>query len=116
MPELPEVETVCRGLEGPLVGQQLTKVTQRRDKLRWPLPDNFAQRLQGRTIQRLYRRAPYILAALGDGWGRVAPPRLSGPGVIPYWLGPPPPPPGPFFLVAGGGPPGGHPPPRPSLP
>jgi formamidopyrimidine-DNA glycosylase len=68
MPELPEVETVCRGLEGPLVGHRLTKVSQRRDNLRWPLPDNFAQRLQGRTVQRLYRRAKFILADLDDGW------------------------------------------------
>jgi len=68
MPELPEVETVCRGLEGHLVGRRLIKVTQRRDKLRWPLPDNFAARLEGRTIQRLYRRAKFILADLDDGW------------------------------------------------
>ena len=68
MPELPEVETVCRGLEGPLVGHRLMKITQRRDKLRWPLPGNFAARLQGRTVQRLYRRAKYILAELDDGW------------------------------------------------
>ena len=68
MPELPEVETVCRGLEEPLVGRRLIKVTQRRDKLRWPLPDNFAQRLQGRIIQRLYRRAKFILADLDNGW------------------------------------------------
>jgi formamidopyrimidine-DNA glycosylase len=68
MPELPEVETVCRGLEGPLVGRRLTKVIQRRADLRWPLPENFAQRLQGRTIQRLHRRAKFILADLDDGW------------------------------------------------
>lgn len=68
MPELPEVETVCRGLEGPLVGHRLTEVIQRRDNLRWPLPDNFARRLQGRTIRRLYRRAKFILAELDDGW------------------------------------------------
>ena len=68
MPELPEVETVCRGLEGPLVGHRLIKVTQRRDNLRWPLPDKFSQRLQGRKIIRLYRRAKFILADLDDGW------------------------------------------------
>ena len=68
MPELPEVETVCRGLEAPLVGRRLTKVSQRRDKLRWSLPKNFAARLEGRTVQRLYRRAKFILAELDDDW------------------------------------------------
>ena len=68
MPELPEVETVCRGLESPLVGRRLSKVTQRRDNLRWPFPDDFAARLEGRTVQRLYRRAKFILADLDDGW------------------------------------------------
>ena len=68
MPELPEVETVCRGLESPLVGHQLTKVIQRRPDLRWPLPENFAERLQGRTVKRLYRRAKFILADLDDDY------------------------------------------------
>ncbi|MBT3536159.1 MAG: bifunctional DNA-formamidopyrimidine glycosylase/DNA-(apurinic or apyrimidinic site) lyase [Rhodospirillaceae bacterium] len=68
MPELPEVETVCRGLEGPLVGHRLIKIIQRRADLRWPLPENFAQRLEGRRIQRLHRRAKFILADLDDGW------------------------------------------------
>ena len=68
MPELPEVETVCRGLESSLVGHQLTKVIQRRPDLRWPLPQNFAERLQGRTVKRLYRRAKFILADLDDDY------------------------------------------------
>ena len=68
MPELPEVETVCRGLESPLVGHQLTKVIQRRPDLRWPLPEKFAERLQGRTVKRLYRRAKFILADLDDNY------------------------------------------------
>ncbi len=68
MPELPEVETVCRGLETPLVGHRLSKVIQRREDLRWPLPENFAQRLQGRRVERLHRRAKFILADLDDGW------------------------------------------------
>ena len=68
MPELPEVETVCRGLESSLVGHQLTKVIQRRPDLRWPLPEKFAERLQGRTVKRLYRRAKFILADLDDDY------------------------------------------------
>jgi formamidopyrimidine-DNA glycosylase len=68
MPELPEVETVCRGLEGPLVGRRLDKITQRRANLRWPFPVDFAKRLEGRRILRLHRRAKFILADLDDGW------------------------------------------------
>ncbi len=67
MPELPEVETVRRGLEGPLVGHRLAQVTQRRADLRWPLPKDFAKRLEGRRVERLERRAKYILAHLDDG-------------------------------------------------
>ena len=67
MPELPEVETVMRGLQGPLTGRRLTRVTQRRADLRWPLPENFAARLQGRRVERMERRAKYILAHLDDG-------------------------------------------------
>lgn len=66
MPELPEVETVRRGLEGPLVGHRLVRVDQRRPDLRWPLPPDFAGRLAGRRIERLERRAKFILAYLDD--------------------------------------------------
>ena len=67
MPELPEVETVCRGLRPKLEGHVLVDVIQRRLDLRFPLPENFAERLQGRTIERIDRRAKYILAHLDDG-------------------------------------------------
>lgn len=66
MPELPEVETVRRGLEGPLVGRRLVRVVQNRPDLRWPLPGNFARRLTGRRVERLARRAKFILAHLDD--------------------------------------------------
>jgi len=68
MPELPEVETVRRGLEGPLLGRLLVDVEQRRPDLRWPLPERFAERLEGRRVERLDRRGKYILARLDDGW------------------------------------------------
>ncbi|MBK1696999.1 bifunctional DNA-formamidopyrimidine glycosylase/DNA-(apurinic or apyrimidinic site) lyase [Rhodovibrio salinarum] len=68
MPELPEVETVCRGLRPWLEGRRLASVIQRRPDLRWPLPENFAQRLEGRMIVRIDRRAKYMLAHLDDGW------------------------------------------------
>lgn len=67
MPELPEVETVRRGLEPVLTGRVLAQVDQRRPDLRWPLPDRFAERLQGRRIERLRRRSKWILADLDAG-------------------------------------------------
>jgi formamidopyrimidine-DNA glycosylase len=66
MPELPEVETVRRGLEAPLVGHRLIRVTTHRPDLRWPLPERFAERLTGRRVERLTRRAKFILAHLDD--------------------------------------------------
>ena len=66
MPELPEVETVRRGLEPALVGATISTVTLNRPDLRFPLPSRFAERLAGRKIERLDRRAKYILAHLDD--------------------------------------------------
>ncbi|WP_282604637.1 bifunctional DNA-formamidopyrimidine glycosylase/DNA-(apurinic or apyrimidinic site) lyase [Pelagibius sp. Alg239-R121] len=67
MPELPEVETVMRGLRVRLEGRRLVKVTQRRPNLRFPFPDNFVQRLTGRRVESLSRRAKYIQMQLDDG-------------------------------------------------
>ncbi len=67
MPELPEVETVCRGLAVELVGRQLARVLVRRAGLRFPFPKNMARRLTGRTVIRIRRRAKYILIELDDG-------------------------------------------------
>jgi formamidopyrimidine-DNA glycosylase len=64
MPELPEVETVRRGLEPVLTGARLARVEARRPDLRFPLPEGFVQRLTGARILRLQRRAKYLLAAL----------------------------------------------------
>ena len=66
MPELPEVETVCRGLRVPLEGRVLKRVVQRRADLRFPFPDGFAARLTGRSVQRIDRRAKFILITLDD--------------------------------------------------
>ena len=66
MPELPEVETVCRGLSTTLAGQVLKRVDQNRPDLRFPLPDRLPERLAGRRIERITRRAKYILAHLDD--------------------------------------------------
>ena len=67
MPELPEVETIVRGLRPHLVGRRLVRVDQRRAGLRFPFPANFAQRLEGRRVTRIGRRAKYILIYLDDG-------------------------------------------------
>jgi formamidopyrimidine-DNA glycosylase len=64
MPELPEVETVRRGLEPVLCGARLTRVEARRPDLRFPLPDGFVQRLTGARVIALNRRGKYILAPL----------------------------------------------------
>ena len=67
MPELPEVETVRRGLEPVLAGARIRRVVQRRPDLRFPLPERFVDRLEGRILERLDRRAKYILGYLDSG-------------------------------------------------
>lgn len=67
MPELPEVETVMRGLIPVLLGRTIAGVELRRSGLRFPFPVDFAARLKGRQILGLHRRAKYILVNLDDG-------------------------------------------------
>jgi len=67
MPELPEVETVRRGLTPVMEGQRFAKVEVRRGDLRWPLPKGFAHKLIGETVEGLGRRAKYLLADLSSG-------------------------------------------------
>ena len=67
MPELPEVETVRRGLAPHLVGARLVQVEQRRPDLRFPMPERFAARLTGARIEALERRAKYLRARLDTG-------------------------------------------------
>ena len=67
MPELPEVETVRRGLEPVMQGARFEAVEARRRDLRWPLPKDFARRLEGQTVTGLGRRAKYLLADLSSG-------------------------------------------------
>ncbi|GAB5448951.1 bifunctional DNA-formamidopyrimidine glycosylase/DNA-(apurinic or apyrimidinic site) lyase [Gymnodinialimonas sp.] len=64
MPELPEVETVRRGLLPVLEGARIAKAAVNRPDLRWPFPDRMAQRLTGATVTALRRRSKYILADL----------------------------------------------------
>ena len=72
MPELPEVETVRRGLAPHLEGARLARVTQNRPDLRFPLPEDFVARLTGATVEALDRRAKYLLARLDTGETLVA--------------------------------------------
>ncbi|MGH1587011.1 bifunctional DNA-formamidopyrimidine glycosylase/DNA-(apurinic or apyrimidinic site) lyase [Methylobacterium phyllosphaerae] len=67
MPELPEVETVRRGLAPALVGARFSRVTLRRANLRFPFPERFAARLEGRAVTGLARRAKYLTADLDPG-------------------------------------------------
>lgn len=64
MPELPEVETVRRGLAPVMEGAIVERLEARRANLRWPLPEHFSERMKGRRILRLRRRAKYLLADL----------------------------------------------------
>jgi formamidopyrimidine-DNA glycosylase len=67
MPELPEVETVRRGLLPVLEGAVIARAEVNRPDLRWPLPERMADRLTGRTVTALRRRSKYILADLDSG-------------------------------------------------
>src|SRR6266853_7027005 len=67
MPELPEVETVRRGLEPVMQGARFETVEVRRRDLRWPLPGDFAARLAGQTVNGLGRRAKYLTVDLSSG-------------------------------------------------
>ncbi|MEP3947315.1 bifunctional DNA-formamidopyrimidine glycosylase/DNA-(apurinic or apyrimidinic site) lyase [Ascidiaceihabitans sp.] len=67
MPELPEVETVRRGLTPAMEGQVIAQADVNRPDLRWPFPDRMAERLTGQTVLRLRRRSKYVLADLSSG-------------------------------------------------
>ncbi|MBP0615962.1 bifunctional DNA-formamidopyrimidine glycosylase/DNA-(apurinic or apyrimidinic site) lyase [Jiella mangrovi] len=67
MPELPEVETVRRGLEPVMTGARVERLVAARPDLRFPLPENFAERLAGRRIEGLGRRAKYLIADIEGG-------------------------------------------------
>lgn len=68
MPELPEVETVRRGLAPHLVSRRFVGVVIREARLRWPVPDDLGARIQGRCVLEMQRRGKYLLLRLEDGW------------------------------------------------
>lgn len=67
MPELPEVETVMRGLRARLEGREIVRARINRADLRWPFPDGLARRLTGARVLGFRRRAKYILMRLAGG-------------------------------------------------
>src|SRR6202165_5883378 len=67
MPELPEVETVRRGLQPVMEGSQIVKAETRRKDLRFPFQKDFVARLEGQTVTGLGRRAQYLMADLASG-------------------------------------------------
>jgi formamidopyrimidine-DNA glycosylase len=67
MPELPEVETVMRGLQQRLEGRVIVRATAHRPDLRWPLPEGLQKRLTGAHVTGFRRRGKYILMRLAGG-------------------------------------------------
>lgn len=78
MPELPEVETVRRGLAPILEGARIDKVELRRPDLRIPFPPKFRERLTGRKVEALKRRAKFLIAELDDGTALIVHLGMSG--------------------------------------
>ncbi len=67
MPELPEVETICRGVRPLIAGRSFSRVSVRRGDLRRPVPPDFCRRLEGQSIKAVKRRGKYMLLSLGSG-------------------------------------------------
>mgnify|MGYP001249312169 CR=1 FL=1 len=78
MPELPEVETVRLVLAQVLVGRRLSRVIARRRNLRWPLPEDFGQRLTDRQVVSVERRAKFIVIRLDSDVVWIAHLGMSG--------------------------------------
>jgi formamidopyrimidine-DNA glycosylase len=78
VPELPEVETVRRGLQPAMEGARVLRVEQRRPDLRFPFPESFAERLTGRTVTGISRRAKYLLFHLDDSGVLISHLGMSG--------------------------------------
>lgn len=67
MPELPEVETICRGVAPFIEGQTIQRIQVRQPKLRWPVPEQLSQILSGQQIIQVSRRAKYLLFSMPSG-------------------------------------------------
>src|SRR6266436_10129341 len=82
MPELPEVETVCRGLALHMDGRRVAALALNRPDLRAPLPKGLRRQVEGRRILRVVRRAKYILVHFEGGGVLIAHLGMSGRMVI----------------------------------
>lgn len=79
MPEMPEVETICRSLRDHVVGKTIADIEIRLSRLvKWPLPADFRSIMLGRTIESLERRAKYLLFQLSGEWVLVIHLRMTG--------------------------------------
>ena len=78
MPELPEVETVMRGLDGHLTGRVITRATLHRPDLRWPIPRELPRILTGATVLGFRRRGKYFFMRLDSGWSLLVHLGMSG--------------------------------------
>lgn len=67
MPELPEVETTCRGIAPHITGKRVKQVVIRQPRLRWPIPADLAQQLNGRKLLKVSRRGKYLLLSFHHG-------------------------------------------------
>jgi formamidopyrimidine-DNA glycosylase len=94
MPELPEVETVARGLAAAVEGKRILRAQARRPDLRFPLPPDLSARLEGRRLERIGRRAKYMLLDLDDGTVVILHLGMSGRLLILNGAAEPPEPPG----------------------
>ena len=78
MPELPEVETVCRGLSASIAGSRIVSVKLRRADLRVPFSPGFAKAVEGAAITTITRRAKYLIFTLDNGQSILAHLGMSG--------------------------------------
>ncbi len=78
MPELPEVETVMRGLDGHLTGRRIARATLRRADIRWPVPPELPRVLTGATVLGFRRRGKFMLMRLDNGWSVLIHLGMSG--------------------------------------
>ncbi|KAF3978367.1 MAG: bifunctional DNA-formamidopyrimidine glycosylase/DNA-(apurinic or apyrimidinic site) lyase [Methylococcales symbiont of Iophon sp. n. MRB-2018] len=67
MPELPEVETICRGISPHIIGKTFSHIIVRQAQLRWAIPDNLDAQCQGHSIKSVSRRAKYLLLKISSG-------------------------------------------------
>ncbi len=78
MPELPEVETTCQGIKPHIEQREIVAVEVWQPRLRWPIPQELAQSIQGKNVESVTRRGKYILIKLSDGHDLIIHLGMSG--------------------------------------